>query len=251
MNKEERIREKERLANIVTSKMMVIFFALIFAVVLLFRLSSSAVVELKLYAALPYVQIAGAVLFAGALVWHILCTKRGVNAKDHVFSSPLLLGTAAAFLCSALLYMNFGAFRTILMLLAFGLLFFVYQIYAIDFFLCSVAVIVGCLSASVINNAGFSGMNVLVNCVAVLVTAGVAFVCATLTYKLTKEHKVTLCGRVFKRPARMNPLAVYAGCLAAVLAVLAVLLIGHLLYCIAAVCAVYFVIAIIYTVKLI
>ena len=137
------------------------------------------------------------------------------------------------------------------MLLAFGLLFFVYQIYALDFFLCSVAVIIGCLCASVINNAGFGGMNVLVNCMAVLVTLAVSFVCAALVYKFTKERKITVLGKVLKRPSRMNHLAVYVGCLAAVLTVFAALIFGHLLYCIAAACAVYFVIAIIYTVKLI
>lgn len=249
--KEELIREKERLSNIVTNKMMVVFFALIFAVVVLCKMSGSSGIELQFYMALPYIQIAAAVLFAAALVWHIICTKRGVNAKEHVFSSPLLLGLSAALLFSVLLYGNLGgAFRIILALLAFGLLFFVYQIYAVDFFLCSVAVIVGCLSASVINAAGFRGMNVLVNCIAVALTLIASVGGAWLVYQMDKNGKVQLFGKLLKKPANMIPAAVYAGCAVSVLAVLGVLLFGHLLYCVAAVCVVYFIIAIIYTVKL-
>lgn len=249
--KEELMREKERLSNIVTSKMMVVFFALIFAVVVLCKLSSGSGIELQFYTVLPYIRIASAVLFAAALVWHILCTKRGANAKEHVFSSPLLLGLSASLLFAVLLYGNFGgAFRTILALLALGLLFFVYQIYAVDFFLCSVAVITGCLSASVINSAGFRGMNVPANCVAVALTLIAAVGCAWLTYQLEKNGKVQLFGKQIKKPAHMIPAAVYAGCAVALLAVLGVLLFGHLLYCVAVVCVVYFIIAIIYTVKL-
>ena len=249
--KEELMREKERLSNIVTSKMMVVFFALIIAIVFLCKMSSGSGIELKFYAALPYIQIAAAVLLAGALVWHIICTKRGVDAKEHVFSSPLLLGLSASLLFAALLYGNFGgAFRTILALLSFGLLFFVYQIYAVDFFLCSVAVITGCLSASVINSAGFHGMNVPVNCIAVVLTLIASVGCAFAVYRLDKNGKFELFGKRLKKPAHMVPAAVYAGCAAAALAVFAALLFGHLLYCIAAVCVVYFIIAIIYTVKL-
>lgn len=250
LNKEERIREKERLSDIVTSKMMVVFFALIFAVVLLFRMSSSQGIEAGFYRALPYVQIVAAVAFLAALIWHIVCTKRGVNAKEHVLSSPLLLGVSAAFLFGALLYMHFGAFRVILSFLAFALLFFVYEIYSMDFFLCSVSVIVSCLAASMINNAGFNGMNVLVNCVAVALSVLTAFACAALTWKLVTKKKVVLFGKVLKKTARMNPTAVYVCSAASALAVLAVLLFGYLLYCIAAVCVVYFITAIIYTVKL-
>lgn len=249
--KEELVREKERLSNIVTSKMMVVFFALIFAVVLLLKMSSSSGIEFGFYQALPYVQIVSAVLFAGALAWHIVCTKRGVNAKEHVFSSPLLLGLSAALLFCALFYGNFGgAFRTILALLAFALLFFVYEIYAADFFLCSVAVITGCLSASVINSAGFNGMNVPVNCIAVALTLIATVGCAWVVYQLDKKGKLELFGKRLKKPMHMVPAAVYAGCAVSLLAVVGVLLFGHLLYCIAAVCVVYFIIAIIYTVKL-
>ena len=249
--KEELMREKERLSNIVTSKMMVVFFALIFAVVLLCKLSSGSGIEMQFYMALPYIRIAAAVLFVAALVWHILCVKRGVNAKEHVFSSPLLLGLSAALLFAALLYGNLGgAFRTILALLSFALLFFVYQIYAVDFFLCTVAVVTGCLSASVVNSAGFNGMNVPVNCIAIALTLIASAGCAWLVYQMEKNGKAEIFGKCLKKPVHMVPAAVYAGCAVSLLAVLGVLIFGHLLYCVAAVCVVYFIIAIIYTVKL-
>ena len=44
--KEELMREKERLSNIVTSKMMVVFFALIIAIVFLCKMSSGSGIEL-------------------------------------------------------------------------------------------------------------------------------------------------------------------------------------------------------------
>lgn len=252
LNKEERMREKERLSNIVTNKMMVVFFSLIFAVVLLLKVSSSSGIEIGFYKALPYLQIAAALVFAAAVAWYIVCRKRGVDPKEHVFSAPLLLGLSASLFFSVLLYANFGgAFRIILSLFAFALLFFVYEIYAVDFFLCSVAMVVGCLSASVINSAGFNGMNVLVNCIAVALTLVASVGGAALVYLLHKHGKVMLCGTRLKKPRNMNLPAVFAGCAVSLVAVFGVLLFGHLLYWAAAVCVVYFIIAIIYTVKLI
>lgn len=250
-NREERVREKERLSNIVASKMMIVFFALLLAVVLLFRVGKSDML-ISFISALPYVQIGCAVLFLAALVGFIICYKRGVDAKEHVFSAPLLLGMSSVLFLIALLYNNFGgSFRTILVLLAFALLFFVYEIYSVDFFLCSTAVIVGCLCASVINNAGFHGMNFAVNCIAVALTVIVAFACAAIANRLHKNGKIILLGKRVRKPANMNPIAVYVGCAAAVIVVVGTLLFGHLLYWAAAVCIVYFVFAIIYTVKLI
>ena len=251
MNKEERMRERARLSNIVTNKMMVVFFALIFAVVLLLKLSGSAVTELSFYRTLPYLQIVSALLTGAAVAWYAVCKKRGVDAKERVFSAPMLLGLAASLLFTTLFYTGFGgAFRIILSLFAFALLFFVYQIYPIDFFLCSVAVVVGCISASMINSAGFNGVNVLVNCFAVACTLAAAFGGSALVTLLAKHGKVTLCGVRLKKPRNMNALLVYIGCAAAVLAVFGVLVFGHLLYWAAAAIAVYFAIAIIYTVKL-
>ena len=234
MNKEERMRERARLSNIVTNKMMVVFFALIFAVVLLLKLSGSAVTELAFYRTLPYLQIVSALLTGAAVAWYAVCKKRGVDAKERVFSAPMLLGLAASLLFTTLFYTGFGgAFRIILSLFAFALLFFVYQIYPIDFFLCSVAVVVGCISAF-----------------AVACTLAAAFGGSALVALLAKHGKVTLCGVRLKKPRNMNALLVYIGCAAAVLAVFGVLVFGHLLYWAAAAIAVYFAIAIIYTVKL-
>ena len=138
----------------------------------------------------------------------------------------------------------------ILALLAFALLFFVYEIYAVDFFLCSLSVVVGCLCASVINSSGFRGMNAVANSIAVALTVLVAAACAAVAYQLAKKGKVQIFGKRLKKPAHMMPAAVYVGCAVAVLAVIGTLLFGNLFYFAAAVCVVYFIVAIIYTVKL-
>lgn len=249
--KEERIREKEKLSNVITNKMITVFLALVFAVVVLVRVSSTGASELGFVLALPYIRIAFAVLTAAALVWYIVRRKRGADERMCVFSSPLLLGISATGLFASVMYTGFGgAFRTVLALLAITLLFFVYQIYAVDFFLCSVAVVTGCLAASVVSSAGFGTWKVLVTILAVLLSAAASAACMYIVARLDREGKIVLCGKKLKRPMRMVPAAVYTASAVAFAGVLVSLCFGYLLYCIAAIAVVYLIVAIIYTVKL-
>lgn len=248
LTKEERIKEKEKISNVITNKMAIVFVSLVIGIIAVVRFGEYAVPS---PVALLCAQIALGVLFAVALVWSILGYKRGVDYRMKVVSAPLVLGIAASALFAVLFYPAFGAFRIILSLIAFAVLFFVYEIYAADFFLCSVAVFVCCIAASVINSAGFRGYNILANCVAVAIAVLVSAVCAGIVYKLDKDGKVKLLVKTVRKPFGMKPALIYAGISVSLLSVVATLIFGYLLYFIAAVCVVYFIIAIIYTVKLI
>ena len=249
--KEQRIREKEQLSTVITNKMILVFLALVFAIAVLVRVSATGTRELGFILALPYIRIGFGILTATALAWYIVCKKRGVNERMRVFSSPLLLGLAASGLFAAVMYTGFGgAFRTILALLAFCMLFFVYQIYAVDFYLCSVAAVVGCLAASVVSSAGFGAWKILVSIAAVLLSALASAACVYVVARLEKERKFELFGQKIVRPIHTVPAATYAVAAVSFAAVLAALCFGYLLYCIAAIAVVYVVVAILYTVKL-
>ncbi len=246
--KAERIKDKERLSTVVTNKMLVVFLALVLAIAVLVRLGN----DIGFIMALPYLQIAFAVLTAAALAWYIVCLRRSVDARYSVFSAPLLLGISAAGLFAVLTHMIFGdPFRTILVMLAFALLFFVYQIFSVDFFACSLSAVVACISAALINGAGVTvGMKPFVAVLAVLASALASAGGGYFVYKLYSQKRITVLGRRYRRPQRCVPAAVYTVMGVSFVTVLASLIFGYLLYCIAAIAIVYVVAAIIYTVKL-
>lgn len=247
--KADRIREKEQLSSVVTNKMIIVFLALVFAIAFLMRAGSASMLA-GFLAALPYIRIVCAVLSAAALAWYLVCVKRGVEEKRRVLSSPLLLGLSASALFVSLTFRGFGdPFRVILALLALTLLFFVYQVYGVDFYLCSVAVVACCLAA-VTAHSDFGAWQIPAVVFAVLIAAAAAFLAIYVTVRLARDGKLTLLGRKLRRPMRTVPAAVCVATAVAVLGLAAALLVGHLLYCIAVIAVVYLVVAIIYTVKL-
>ena len=250
--KEERIREKELLSNVVTSKMIVVFLALVLAIVLMVRVCTSGA-ELAFVMALPYASGAFGVLTAAALVWTLLCRKNGVDEKRRVFSAPLLLGLAASGLFACLFYTGIGgAFRMILVLIAFALLFFVYQIFSADFFMTSVAAVASAVAAAIIHGAlagSFADKGVFMASAAAAFAAVIIAFAAWFVFGLQKVGSMNLLGVTVKKSSRMVPLALYAVLAVSVAAVVASFFVS-LLYCIAAVAVAYLVVAIIYTVKL-
>ena len=251
--KAERIKEKERLSAVITNKMLVVFLSLIFAVAVLVRVSSKGSTELGFLRALPYLQIAFGLLTAAALVWFIISERRSMDARYIVLSAPLLLGLSASGLFAVLMYAVLGgAFRTVLALLAFTVLFFIFEIYSIDFFAASVSAVTACLMAAVANSAGVApSMRIAAYAVCAVIVALICGGGAYFVYRLYTERRIDICGRKFRKPQHVSPAAVYAVFAVSVLAFAASLVFGYLLYCIAAVAVVFFVAALIYTVKLI
>ncbi|MBQ4556327.1 MAG: hypothetical protein IJA60_01600 [Clostridia bacterium] len=247
LTKEERIREKEKLSNAITNKMAIAFVALVVGIILLVRFGEYTVPSMAM---LVCSQIVFGLLTAAALAWCVVDFKRGTDSRLKIVSSPFVLGVMASAFFAVMFYPTIGAFRVILALIAFALLFFVYEIYAADFFLCSVAMIVSCIAAMVVNNAGFAGYNILANCIAVVVALAVSAVCAVAIYIMNRDGKLKVWGKVIRKPQGGSHILVYVGIAVAFVAVIATLILGYLLYCMAAACAVYAVIAIIYTVKL-
>lgn len=251
--KAERIKEKERLSAVITNKMLIVFLSLVFAVAVLVRVSSKGSTELGFLRALPYLQIAFGALTAASFVWYIISERRLTDARYIVLSAPLLLGLSASGLFSVLMYTVLGgAFRTVLALLAFTVLFFIFEIYSIDFFAASVSAVASCLMAAIATSAGVAPtMRVIAYVVCSLVLALICGGGAYFVYRLYTERRIEICGRKFRKPQHVSPAAVYAVFAVSVLAFAASLVFGYLLYCIAAVAVVFFVAALIYTVKLI
>lgn len=247
LTREERIREKEKLSNIVTAKMAIVFVGLVVAIMLLIRLSEYSVPPLM---AVFVSQAVCGVLFFASVIWCVVSFRKGVDNKKTVWSAPFFCGFFGCMLFAALLFTSFDSFRIILSLIAFAVVFFVYEIYAFDFFLCTLSTVVGCVSAAAVS-AGFGEMyKSAVNITAIAISAVVSVLCFVLVYRLNANGKLKFGKSVVKKPSGGTHPLIYVGIVASLLVAAFAVFFGHLLYCIAAVCVIYFINAIIYTVKL-
>ncbi|MBQ4150833.1 MAG: hypothetical protein IJC81_03405 [Clostridia bacterium] len=245
LSKEERIKEKELLSNVVTSKMMIAFVALVAAIIALIYFGERYVLPVV---AVTVSQIIAGVLTIAALIKYAADVKRGVDNKFKVASSAFLLGICAAALFVTLMYPTIGASRTILATIALTVLFFVYEIYPVDFFICSASVISGCIAAAIVSS---QGVNLFKDIVVLIVYGALMAILIGTFAKLMKGGKVKFGARVIKKPFGMLPLAVCISFAVSLIAVIGVLAAGgYLLYFAGAACVVYFVTAIIYTVKM-
>lgn len=248
LTKEERIREKEKVSEVVTAKMGIVFIALVAAIMALIRLGDTYNPMSNL---LLYCQIGSAVLFAASIVWLVIGIKKGADNKKTVCSGPFFVGLSASLLFATVMFPVFDAFRVILSLIAFAVIFFVYEIYAFDFFLCTASMVVSCVCAAAVNYAGFgANARLFVTIAAIAVAVALCAVCETIVYKLNANGKLRIGKEVVKKPAGGTHPLVYVSIAAAALATVAIAFLGFTLYFIGAVCAIYFIVAIIYTIKL-
>ncbi len=251
-NKAQRRQESLARSNVVTNKMTAVFCALVALAVFFIRLSQDSSFELWfLTKALLWMQIGCGVLFLAALVWRVLAVRHRADEHLRVFSSSLLLGAAASLFGIMLLYLHFGAFRSILTALVLTLLFFVYEIYPVDFFLFSIVIAVGGMAASLAGSPAFGiarvrYVNITLVGLVLLAAAAVSF----FMFRLRRDKKLKIGGHKILLAPDARPAVVYAGSAAALLAVLGAVLFGHILYFAAALCAIYLLVAIFYTVKL-
>lgn len=248
--KEKRALEAEAVSNAITYRMAIVFGLLVVGILTLIRVTQSANSELWLLGALPIFRIAAGVLFVAAFAHWIVKQNKKADESTRVLSSAFLLGVAGTLLVAVLLYNPLGASRIIAWLLAATLLFFVYEIYAVDFFLFTVVTVVGALAASLVNSPAFRGHELLVT---VLSLAAVLLAIGVVSYiagSLEKNGTAPFVGKHIVAPAGMRALNAYIGCGAALLAVLGVICFGHALYFIVALAVIYLIFGIIYTVKL-
>ena len=220
--KEKHVLEVEAASNAITYRMTIVFALLVIGILALIRVTQTASSELWLLDALPVFRIVTGALLAVAVIYSIVCRMKKTDEAKRVLSSAFLCGIAGTIFVAAMFYYPLGASRIIAWFLAAALLFFVYEIYAVDFFLFSVVTVVGAIAASLVGSAAFRGQETLVT---------VAALAAVLI-------------------AGMKALNAYIGCGAALLAVLGVICFGHALWFIAALAVVYLIFGIIYTVKL-
>ncbi len=87
----------------------------------------------------PIVLILSAIAFVGAVVYFAIQRGRRIDESAKVITSSNLLGTAAVLL-SACIYYNFGgaAKHIVVYFIAATVLYFVYNIFHKDFFICSI-----------------------------------------------------------------------------------------------------------------
>ena len=242
--KEKHVLEVEAASNAITYRMTIVFALLVIGILALIRVTQTASSELWLLDALP-----GALL-AVAVIYSIVCRMKKTDEAKRVLSSAFLCGIAGTIFVAAMFYYPLGASRIIAWFLAAALLFFVYEIYAVDFFLFSVVTVVGAIAASLVGSAAFRGQETLVTVAAL---AAVLIAIAVVSYiagNLEKNGSAPFVGRKIIAPAGMKALNAYIGCGAALLAVLGVICFGHALWFIAALAVVYLIFGIIYTVKL-
>ena len=230
--KEKRALEAEAVSNAITYRMTIVFALLVVGILALIRVTQSASSELWLMGALPVFRIVTGVLFLAAVAFFIVMRAKNTDESRRILTSAFLCGIAGTLFVAALVCYPLGPSRIIAWFLATALLFFVYEIYAVDFFLFSVVTVVGAIAASL--------ATVLIAIAVVSRIAG----------KLEKNGTAPFVGKKIIAPAGMRALNAYIGCGAALLAVLGVVCFGHALWFIAALAVVYLVFGIIYTVKL-
>ena len=245
LTKVEKMKEKAALSNAVTGKMVVVFAALVLAIAALVYFGERVILPPVV---VTCAQIAAGIFTVASLVWYSVSVKGKKDYRFNVFSPSMILGLAASALFVTLMYPTVDASRTIISVIALAVLFFVYQIYPVDFFISSVAVISGCIAATVMNNHGVTLFKDLV----ILAVYGVIIaICIGAFVKLVKDGKIRFGKKTVKRPHGMINAAVIVSFAVSLLAVLGALVLGgYLMYFVASACVVYFVIAIIYTVKL-
>ncbi|MBE6679892.1 MAG: hypothetical protein E7598_05140 [Ruminococcaceae bacterium] len=245
LTKEEKMKEKVALSNAVTGKMVVVFAALLLAIAALVYFGERMILSPLVVAVAQIVAGLGTI---AALVWCSASAKGKKDYRFNVFSPSMVLGLCASTLFVTLMYPTVDASRTIISVIALAVLFFVYQIYPVDFFICSVSVISGFIAATVMNN---QGVTLFKDLVVFAIYAAIMAICIGFFAKLAKGGKIKIGKNVVKKPRGMINAAVIASFAVSLIAVLGVLALGgYLMYFIATACVVYFVIAIIYTVKL-
>lgn len=252
ISKSERKLQKEQMSNAVTSKMGIVFAALMLAIVLLIRIGNFFVLSysdggVHNFIEVILAQIVAGVFTAAALVWCALSLKGKKDYKYRAFSPLFALGLAVSALFGTFVYPLVGATSTILSLIAIAVLFFVFEIYPVDCFISTAAVFSGIISVMLIDNVHFGIFK------DILVLAAYAVIIAACIYallSLVKNGKVKLGKKKIKKPRGMLAVAVAVCIVMSLLTVLGVLFFGNLIYFAAAASVVYFIVAIIYTVRL-
>lgn len=246
LSKAERIRQKQEQSNVVSGKMSVVFLALVAALGLIIFFEQKGI-SLALVTGINIAQVIFAVLTVAALVRCVISYKKGGEKELRIFSPLFTLGLAASGLFATSVFLTIAATYTILALIAFAVMFFVYEIYPVDFFISTAAVFSGCIAAAIIDRPTIT---LIKDCFILVVFLALIAVCTVAAYTLLRKGKIKIGKKTVKRPRGMLPVAVFICIAAALVAVLGVLFFGYLLYFVAAACIVYFIFAIIYTVKL-
>ena len=246
LSRVERVKQKEQLSNVVSGKMSAVFLALVAALGFIVFFEQKGISQ-GLFIAVNVAQIITGLLTVAALVRCIISFKKGGEKELRVFSPVFTLGLAASAFFATSVFFTIAATYTILALIAFAVAFFVYEIYPVDFFISTAAVFAGCIVAAVIDRPDIT---LVKDCVILVVYFALIAVCALAAYTLINKGKIKIGKKTVKRPRGMLGAAVYTCIAASIAMVLGVFFLGYLLYFVAAACIVYFIFAIIYTVKL-
>lgn len=198
---------------------------------------------------LPTLTIVCGVLFAAALAYFIRNRVKGVSETSRLITSHTLLGMASLLFFLALFYKSLTGIYSIAVVIAAALLYFVYCLYERDFFWCSLTAAIG----SFLLLAGRSVSPLISICsrsLAILLSIALILFFSFLK----KNHgKLSIRGKkrcIMKSGYRYTPILVLAAIVLA-FAVLTIITTSFVLYCILALLAVYLLIGIIYTVKMI
>ena len=193
--KEKRALEAEAVSNAITYRMTIVFALLVIGILALIRVTQTASSEMWLLNTLPVFRIVTGALLAAAVIYSIVCRMKKTDEAKRVLSSAFLCGIAGTIFVAAMFYYPLGASRIIAWFLAAALLFFVYEIYAVDFFLFSVVTVVGAIAASLVGSAAFRGQETLVTVAAL---AAVLIAIAVVSYiagNLEKNGSAPFVGR--------------------------------------------------------
>lgn len=204
---------------------------------------------------LPFVRLGLGLVFIASLVYYIIRKKQKIDDSMNFFGSPILLGSAALLFGISLMFTYLLVIGTVICFIAAILLYFIYCFYQRDFFWFSIITAAGIilLYAASLDPTSVMLKNIVkTTAKASAIILPAIFIIAVLIFRRA-EGCIMLRGKkvkIMKDEYRYYPfITVAAITLAGSIA--AMFLLGTMIYSMVLLFAVYLLIAIIYTVKMI
>ena len=242
------------IADVKINRLMIAFIIGVFAVASMLLVKKNIANEAFFITYLLPVLLVVAV--AGTIASIVLLVKRkGVDESRHIFTGANVFGTACVLLLATVYYrLTFDATMVIAWFIAAVVLYFVYNIFAGDFFLYSVLSAAGVLllkASSISYMTSFSEIISMIYAIAAIVFAVVGIVLAIMLK--SSKGKLALGNKKFSvygpRGGHVFPLII-AAIIIATGGILAIFASAFVIYAVAALIAAYLAIAVVYVIKM-
>jgi len=252
-DKAEQKAAARKKSDLVLYKLMLAFIVGIIGIFAMLAVGSSmqAQVNFITYALTPLLIISGLAL-AAAIVFFALQRSRHVDESRKVVTSAGLLGTAAVFFASCLYYSlssYSGVRQIVIFLICAVVLYFVYNIFRTDFFLCSVVAAIEMNLVQISMNGSTTMIGQIMPIVFRVLAAAVPVAAIVFAVYLHVNKGTAGKTKLLEKGDHLYPLLVMSAA-SLIGAVLTILFPTTAVYAMIAILVVYLAIAVAYTVRM-